>query len=116
MFVAPEWAMFSRLMMKTAAAVRDSGSSVFETEVTLMSIRSSRLRSVKSADFCCDYAGSDSDTKVAERAAMRMNLLALSPTATARLSFADMVPPSRSGCACLPRFLELLIDGITETH
>ena len=50
--------MSSGDMTKIAEAVRESGSSVFETDVTWMFIRSSMLRSVRSVDFCCDHPGS----------------------------------------------------------
>jgi len=49
--------MSSWVITKTAEAVSESFSAYFETEITSMFIKSSRLRSVRSAVLCCDHAG-----------------------------------------------------------
>ena len=57
MLVAPEREMSTAVMTNIAEAVRDIFCSVFDTEVTLVFIRSSRLRLVKSEGGACGQAG-----------------------------------------------------------
>src|SRR5450631_628448 len=56
-FLAPERWISSCVMTKIAAAACDNFCSFLETEVTSIFIRSSMLRSVRSAGFCWDQAG-----------------------------------------------------------
>src|SRR5579862_137947 len=56
-FLAPERRSSDLVITKTADAVRESFCSFFETEVTSMFIRSSRLRSARSGVCCCGHAG-----------------------------------------------------------
>ena len=61
MLVAPERRISSELITKMAAAVRESFSSFFDTEVTLISIKTSRLACPRSigfgAGFCAPRSG-----------------------------------------------------------
>ena len=57
MLVAPERAMSAAVMTNIAEAVRDIFCSVLDTEVTLVFMRSSRLRLVKSGGVACGQAG-----------------------------------------------------------
>src|SRR6266849_1817701 len=69
-FVEPERRISSWEITKMAAAVWDSFCPFFETEVTSMFIRSSRLRSVRSAGFCCGQTGRAIAVRIARRARM----------------------------------------------
>jgi hypothetical protein len=53
MFVAPDRRMSSCVITNTATAVRDNVCSLFETDVTSIFIRSSRLTFAKSSGFGC---------------------------------------------------------------
>ena len=55
--VAPERAMSAAVITNIAEAVRDIFCSVLDTEVTLVFIRSSRLKLVRSGGVVCDQAG-----------------------------------------------------------
>lgn len=69
MLVAPERRMSSWVITKMAAAVRATLCSVFETETTLMFIRSSRLWFVRSTLACCAPAGATKSSRETRNAA-----------------------------------------------
>src|SRR6202050_2329995 len=77
MFVAPERRMSSEVITKIAAAARETFCSCFETEVTLMFIRSSRLSFARSLGGFCGHAeiaasAANAKTKHARRGTLRI--------------------------------------------
>jgi tripartite-type tricarboxylate transporter receptor subunit TctC len=77
--------MSSWVMTKTAAAVSESVFCVFDTEVTSMFMRSSRLWFVRSSGFCCGNAGSGRDANIAKITAVHVPFQGGAPAITATI-------------------------------
>jgi hypothetical protein len=65
MVVAPERAMSAAVMTKMAEAARDIFCAVLDTELTLVFMRSSRLRLVRSEGIACGQAGRNRKNSIA---------------------------------------------------